>query len=534
MTPQVANSYDQVAYVGYPFAQTHPERLATVAMLFGLQPAPAGDCRVLELGCGDGGNLIPMAFTLPDSSFVGIDLASETVARGTSMIAELGLTNIELQCADIMQFDAEAHSFDYIIAHGVFSWIPQTVRLRIMQLCRKLLAPHGVAYISYNCYPGYHIRNLTREMMRFHTRAITDPKEQVQQGLSLLQWLLHKFPDKETASNDLYGALLTEQLDLLMGHRHREQIYHDDLNPENTPFYFYQFNALAEQHDLQYLGEADYFEMQDFIYPDAIRETLGRFPTEQVVLKEQYLDFLKCRVFRQTLLTHAEAPIRRPAEPSVLTRLYLSSEAKPDNPSPNLDVHTVETFHGLRGAKLQTDYPLAKAALLVLGKASPRWLGWEELLQSIRARLTEAGMTVNDDFSAEEQATLAEILLAACGSGLVHPHAQASQFTTDVSERPKANLLALTQAQRGSVVTNLLHKSVEIEDTLGLLLLQLLDGTRDRAALRDQLLAFIAQNGAFAKPDGSLVNDKRGIQEIVTNALETNLQKIARLGLLIE
>src|SRR5262249_4803655 len=229
MTSQAANSYDQVAYAGYPFAQTHPERLATLATLYGLRPAPAINCRVLELGCGDGGNLIPMAFTLPASSFVGLDLAAEQIARGKSMIVELELANIELQCADIMRFDGQERSFDYIIAHGVFSWIPAEVRLRLLELCRKLLAPHGVAYISYNCYPGYHLRNLTREMMRFHTRTVNDPKEKVQQALSLLKWLLRRFPDEETARKDLYGALLTEQLDLLMGHRHREQIYHDDL-----------------------------------------------------------------------------------------------------------------------------------------------------------------------------------------------------------------------------------------------------------------------------------------------------------------
>src|SRR5262245_29738770 len=123
MISQTANSYDQIAYTGYPFAQTHPERLATLRMLFELQPAPASNCRVLELGYSDGGNLIPMAFTLPGSVFVGIDLASEPIARGKSMIGELDLTNIDLQCADIMRFDGQEQGFDYILAHGVFSWV---------------------------------------------------------------------------------------------------------------------------------------------------------------------------------------------------------------------------------------------------------------------------------------------------------------------------------------------------------------------------------------------------------------------------
>jgi len=503
-------------------------------MLFGLQPAPASNCSVLELGCGDGGNLIPMAFTLPGSGFVGIDLASEPIARGKSMIGELDLTNIDLQCADIMRFDGQEQSFDYILAHGVFSWVPQTVRLRILELCSKLLAPHGVAYISYNCYPGYHIRNLTREMMRFHTRAMTDPKEQVQQGLSLLQWLLHKFPDEETARADLYGALLTEQLDLLMGHRHREQIYHDDLAAENTSFYFYQFNALAEQHGLQYLGEADYFEMQDFIYPEPIREVLARFGDEKIALKEQYLDFLKCRMFRQTLLCHKDALVQRRVDLALMTRFYFESQAQPVSAQPDLRAELVEEFRGQRGAKLQTDFPLAKAAFLALGDEWPRYLSWDELRQEASARLGIAGAPEVESELDDDARTLAEILLAACGSDLVRLHTQPPRFVTKVSERPVASPLARMQAKRGCVVTNMFHKSVEVEDSLSVQLLQLLDGTRDHAALFDDLIGFIAKKGDFARRDGAPINDGREIQGIVSEALETNLSKIARMGLLVD
>jgi methyltransferase-like protein/SAM-dependent methyltransferase len=531
--PALAEAYSAIAYIGYPFAQTHPDRLATLGALFGLQPAPVGKCRVLELGCGDGGNLIPMAFTLPDSDFVGIDLASAPVERGKEMIAELRLSNIELRCEDIMRFHGDQQSFDYIIAHGVFSWVPQAVRLQMLELCRKLLAPHGVAYISYNCYPGYHLRNLTREMMIFHTRAMTDPKERVQQGLSLLQWLLRKFPDEVTARNDLYGALLTEQLDLLMGHRHREQIYHDDLAAENTPFYFYQFNALAEQHGLQYLGEADYFEMQDFIYPEPIREVLGQFGDEKVVIKEQYLDFLKCRTFRQTLLCHEDAPVRRRIDPALMTKFYFESQARPVSAQPDLRAGVVEEFHGPRGAKLQTDFPPAKAALLALGDEWPRYLSWDEMRQAASARLGIDGTLEVARELDDETRTLSEILLAACGSDLIRLHAQPPQFVTKVSERPVASPLARAQANHGGVVTNMSHKSVDIEDSLSVRLLQLLDGARDHATLCDEMMNFIARGAAFTRPDGTPINDQQEARSVVTTAIEANLRKLAQMALLV-
>lgn len=522
------NPYDEVAYVGYPFAQTHPERLSAIATLFGMEPAPVGECRVLELGCGDGGNLIPMAYTLPNSRFVGIDLAQVPVERGNQLIAELGLSNIELACADIMAFDAAGQQFDYIIAHGVFSWVPDFVRAGLLELCRKLLAPHGVAYVSYNCYPGYHLRNLTREMMRFHTRSMSEPREAVQQGLSLLQWLLRRFPNEETARTDLYGTLLTEQFELLMSHRHREQVYHDDLAEENTPFYFHQFNALAEAHGLQYLGEADYFEMQDFIYPPAIREVLAGFPAEQIVLKEQYLDFLKGRMFRQTLLCRQDVKLQRQTDARELRRFYFETEAESESAEIDLSAQVVVNFRGPRGAKLQTDFPLAKAALLVLKEASPRALSWDELLQAASTRLSHS-----TDIDETATDTLAEILLAACGSGLVRLHGQAPQFTTIVSERPQASRLARLQASHGDVVTNLLHKSVEVEDALSLKLLHLLDGTRNYEMLTDELLQFALHNGEFKRVDGVEFSNDEEKREAMAVALMANLQKASKQALLI-
>lgn len=80
MSQPQPTSYDEVPYESYPFAQTHPDRLATVATLLGLRPAPVEQCRVLELGCAGGGNLIPMALTLPESTFVGIDLSARQIA----------------------------------------------------------------------------------------------------------------------------------------------------------------------------------------------------------------------------------------------------------------------------------------------------------------------------------------------------------------------------------------------------------------------------------------------------------------------
>jgi methyltransferase-like protein/ubiquinone/menaquinone biosynthesis C-methylase UbiE len=529
MSIAVQNAYDEVPYAGYPFPQTHPDRMVTMATLFGLNPAPVTNCRVLEIGCGEGANLIPMACELPESYFIGIDLAACPIAQGQAMAAAVGLRNIELHQCDLMKVGAEFGQFDYIIAHGVYSWVPPEVQNGLLALCEKLLAPQGIAYISYNVYPGCHLREMVREMMLFHTRGMQQPCERVNQGLALLDFILRRFPSQAEAQTDLYGALIKEQLDLMLSHS-PEQVYHDELAPHYRPVYFYQFIMQAAQYGLQYLGEADLFEMQDLSYPPPVRETLSQFGDEHIVQKEQYLDFLKGRSFRQTLLCREGLKLTRRVQPEQLRSFYLASSVQPVSPQPDLRDQVIEEFRGPKGAKLQTDYPLAKAALVHLSEVFPRRLRFEQLLAAARARLGLSSLASAFD---EEAQVLAEILLAACWSGLVQLHSYVPPLVAEVSQRPLASPLARWQASRGKVVTNLLHSSVELGDELSRQLLQLLDGTHDRAALRDELLSAVTCSGISKRPDSGTAGDEQQMRNLITDAIEANLQKLMRLALLM-
>ena len=174
--------YDAVPYAGHPFAQTHPDRLATLATLFGLKPAAPGRCRVLELGCGDAGNLAPMALALPETQFVGIDAAPGAIARGRALADAVGLPNLTLETVAIEDFEPDAGGFDYVIAHGVYSWLPAPARDRLLALCARALARSGVAYVSYNALPGGRLREALRDVLRFHTAEFEDPTERVGQA----------------------------------------------------------------------------------------------------------------------------------------------------------------------------------------------------------------------------------------------------------------------------------------------------------------------------------------------------------------
>ena len=179
------NAYDEVPYDNLAFAQTHPDRLATTARMFGLQPPPIATGRVLELGCAGGGNLIPMAFNLPDGEFVGIDLSRRHVDTALSTIRALEMRNIRIIHGSILDIDESWGLFDYVICHGVFSWVEPHVQDAILRIASGNLVENGIAYISYNTYPGWHMRETVRHMMRYHSGRFDETEEQIAQARGL-------------------------------------------------------------------------------------------------------------------------------------------------------------------------------------------------------------------------------------------------------------------------------------------------------------------------------------------------------------
>jgi SAM-dependent methyltransferase len=425
-----------VPYPGHPFAQTHPDRLATVATLFGLHPADPTSCRLLELGCGDGGNLVPMAYGLPGSAFTGIDLSARAIEHAEKLRDALGLGNLELRQADLATL-GDLGTFDFIVAHGVYSWIEPAARDALLAACRTHLAPHGVAYVSYDVLPGGHMREITRQMLRWHLRDVDDPAERIAQARALLTAV------SEAGQRQAEWAL--EQSDAAL--------YHDELAEHHEAVLFTDFVAHAERHGLQFLAEADVFEMQ----AGGLPPELGDDP----IAREQYLDFFKARMFRQTLLSQTGIERREPG-PAVVRGMLAATPARP---ATTVGPGPVE-FQGPHGATLTTDHDALKSALVRLGEAWPRALAVAEL--------------TDDD-------AVCQALLRAYAINLVQLHVWAPALAAAPSERPVASALARLQAARGTRVTNLRHASVEVPDELGRRLITLLDGTRDRAALLREL-----------------------------------------------
>ncbi len=497
----VSTTYDQVLYRGLPYAQTHPSRLATMAALFGMEPAPVDRCRVLELGCGDGGNLIPMAFELPGSEFVGLDLAATPIEIGQESARQLGLTNIRLRAADILAAAPELGEFDYIIAHGVYSWVPEAVREELMRIVGAHLAPHGVAYVSYNALPGCHMRLMLREMMLYHLRDVNDPGSRLQQAIKFLEFLMTAPPTKNTV-----GAMQNEVQGFL--DRDPAVLFHDELSEAYFPIHFSDFMAHAARRGLQYLAEAAIYDMEPSKASPEAREQLAIYAGGRRIEREQYMDFLKCRKFRQTLLCRADVQIADAPIADRIRALYASSPATPVSPDPDLTGTAIEEFTAPRKAAMKTAHPLAKSAVGILAKRWPEALHFDELL----ARCSELSR------AAADSGELSEILLATHRAGLVELHARAPACTSVPGERPAASTLARWQARQRHSLTTARHTTIEATGDLELRLLALLDGTRDRRDLATEI--------------GPLLEPPRPAPEVLEE-LDKNLSKLARFGLLI-
>lgn len=457
--------YDEVFYPGHVYGLTHPNHLATIAAVYGMQPARVEHCRVLELGCGVGGNLLPMAFQYPASEFVGVDLSGVTIERGQRNIAALGLSNIKLLHCDIMDVDANFGKFDYIIAHGVFSWVPPAVRDKMMTIFKQNLSPQGVCYLSYNAHPFSHLRDMVRDMMRYHTRRLTSMKEKVGQARAIL-----KFLSEGSKATSVHGAVMRDQYNRVLKSPD-ELLFHDDLDDGAEAFLLHEVVEHAGSYGLQYLSDADFSRRNLAGYSEEVRATLQRFPDSEFMARDQYQDFIDGNGFRRTLLCHDDVSLSRQIDLDFITRFHLLSTTSPVDPDGCITDDSAMEFENQDGSTIKVTNPLLKAAHLCLGRSWPRALSFDELLSGARALL--GGRTAEDDKKALTEA----MFILAC-SGEVSFLLSRPFLLQGASDRPQASLLARKQAQTGPLVTNLLHQTVQLEDDRTRDFLQLLDGTR--------------------------------------------------------
>lgn len=520
-------AYDKTPYPNVSHSLSHPDRLATVAALLGLQPAPVERCRVLELGCAGGGNLLPMAYALPESEFVGLDLSGRQIAEGQTLVTALGLPNLTLKQMSILDVTGDLGQFDYIIAHGIYSWVPPAVQEKLLAICRQNLAANGVAYVSYNTYPGWNMLGTLRDMLLYHTRHTADPQSQTREARSFLDFLSRSI----STDSNTHGSFLYVYANYIKDYfvpKEDAFLLHDELAEINQPVYFHQFVEQAAGHGLQYLGDVRFSSMLASNFPAEVVEELRQMAKTTVEL-EQYMDFLRNRTFRQTLLCHREVQLKPRLSPERLAQFHVASSAVPE--SANLDSHSVsvERFNALDGAEFATDHPLTKTALLYLTEIWPYSAPFNQLVKEAQSRLNLDHLTEGDRL--REIQILGANLLKAYGysENLVEFHVYAPRFVLEISDRPVASPVARLQAQHDHRITNLRHERLSV-DTMSAILLNWLDGTHDQA----ELLALMEERDIIEieRQDGEPI-EAQEVKVTLAELLQKKLQQFARAALLV-
>jgi methyltransferase-like protein/cyclopropane fatty-acyl-phospholipid synthase-like methyltransferase len=523
-------SYDQVPYPNDPFPQTHPNRIATLATLFGMTPAPVENCRVLEMGTGRGANLLGMASSLPNSKFVGVELSKRQNDEAIANAAAAGASNIEYKNMSISDIDDSFGEFDYIIAHGVFSWVPREVQEKMFEVCGKHLKPQGIAYISYNTYPGWHMRGMIRDMMNIHSGPFKDPVQRIQQARALLDFLVKQCRQENTP----YGMFLKQELDLL-SKQSDNYLFHDHLEENNHPMYFTDFVKMFLPKNLRYLGEADFCVMLPSQFSPEAQQTLRNIAPEQVQL-EQYMDFLRNRMFRQSLLIRPDVRPNYTLQPDVMKKFRVSSPLRPEKEKfedVDLAAGVNEAFKAGDGRTLTSSDPVVKAAFIILAEEFPRSVPFEELCKRARQKINK-GEEVTAEQTNEDQLNLGKAILSAYATAftaVVELHVWSPTFAMSVSEKPTASRLARHLATVGNRVTNAFHQSVTLSD-FDRQLMQYLNGENDVKQLVDQMTDLVGRGVLNMQIDQKPVTDKMMIRKAMAPTIEQQLPKLARAALL--
>jgi SAM-dependent methyltransferase len=438
-------TYDELPYTDHAYAEAHPDRLAVVARLSGWTAPPVGPARVLEIGCARGGNLLPMAAALPGARFVGIDASARQIEDARRIARETGLANVELHAARFEE--ADLGPFDYVLCHGVHSWIAADARPVLLDRIARALAPSGVAHLSFNVLPGWYARMAARDWLRA-TKG--------HDASASLAWLARQVSPENAA----YRAEL-ESVARRLAETDPAYVVHEYLATEHHPLRFRDFLGEATAAGLAYLGDAIPAETALEHLPE---EVAARARALDVGGAQELVDFVTGATFRRAILVRADqARATGFAWPSALDPRALGGMRVASRLVPAGD-----GVFACGELRVQIGDPATERALERLAAAAPHSIPCTDLA----------------DVSGEE---LLDLWLATGALDLVtHEPAIA-----DVSERPRACPVARWHAAHGGPITSRRHHEVVLTEAIVRAVLARLDGTTAIADLApgDETLA---------------------------------------------
>lgn len=526
----ITKAYDDKVYTSNSFPYSSPGHLRAAAHLYGLKSVPLENARVLELGCAGGGNLLPFALAYPKAHAVGVDLSPVQVEQGKGVVDALGVDNLHLHAMSLTDIAPEFGQFDYIIAHGVFSWVPPEVREAMLRIMRENLSPDGIGYISYNTYPGWKAGDIVRDAMLLHSHGAGPDENKLASAKAVLNLL----SDGIAASNPLAPSLRAAVAQL---RKHSDYyIAHEYLEIFNSPCYLLEFVNMVDQHGLVHVGDSDPHVEMPATFGKSVQlhhslVALGQ-PRE---MRQQYLDFAVGRNFRKSLVVHKERADQVLLGPDTerLTDLrwagyFTEAEAKPDAPKGQ------RAFRSYKNQPVYTTDEIVIALIEALSQAWPASVDFNGLAAQVSSRLPQAG--AEDQVRQAVLKTLQTLFRLNC----LRYGLEASPYDTLPSPRDFPHLVPglahmFSQQQDpafGMGMFNLWHDTVQIQlSEAEAYLLPHIDGGHSRKQLSASLREALTR-GTVPAADGKFVKGQRNLDALADGMVGKLLAKLSRRGLL--
>jgi methyltransferase-like protein/SAM-dependent methyltransferase len=466
-TDKIKEAYQSIPYEGHAFAHTDPNHLAALGALFGLNTAHPSSCRVLEIACAEGRNLFPLAAKYPSSEFVGIDLTDGHIQTALSRTQQLDLKNLSFHCCDYADFSNDSE-FDYIIIHGLYSWIPRDDRTSLLRQSRKLLSGSGVIYVSYNTLPGWHLRKIIRDFLLYTTREISSAKEKLQAAREALRLWAKGSENPLTVSQQLIKAMLHS-----LEHLPDWYIFHELLELHNYPLYFQEFIVEAAEGKLQYVCDSEVSTVSDYDLPEETQAVVRTLASD-ILSHEQYNDFMRQRMFRRSLLARDDASIDRKDMLSVIVNLEFSSALTQERETEDATV-----FKSPQGAEFEVPVKTElSAALKALTSSWPGTMSFAALFDAAK-KCGEAsqGQPSREQLSAD--------LFQCLMRNMLWLHREAVSLPDTLPTSPFAPHVTRQETTWSEHTTSLKHEDVILSKPERHLV-QALDGTRTIDELENQ------------------------------------------------
>jgi 2-polyprenyl-3-methyl-5-hydroxy-6-metoxy-1,4-benzoquinol methylase len=510
---QAAKRYDEVPYQSRPNGLLDPARLAAVAILNGHDAPDPTTARVLEIGCATGGHIIPLAARHPLATYLGVDVSGVQIAAGSERIAKLGLSNIRLETKSVTDVSPGDGPFDYIICHGVFSWVSEPIRQAILRQCSALLSPRGIAVISFNVLPGWRMLQVVRDTALLHAKRFASPEEKAHEMRSLFAAM-----SKMTVETSSYGSIWRNELAIMTANPDY-YLLHELLEDDNTPMTFSDFASAAAVHGLNYLGDANFLAG---IPENSSAERAGlirALAQTDVHLTEQYTDIVVGRTFRSALM------VKTAGRTSVAFDTYLDR---------------LNGMHLVSALDLSCDNTADGKVLLKASKTRETEIGSVAAAHAVRRLLERRPSTsaISDLFPADaseaEKSEVEFCLKRLVCMGLIDATVVPLHCPASSSTKPRIWPLAAFDAAAGAPVTaTLRHATFTISDR-SCFLMRLADGTRTLDDIAEALLSVLTSGSATISENGTPITDTNRLRRIAASTVTEEFETFAGVGLLVE